>query len=469
MSIKSLILSILISICLLIITGCPLYETGEHPDLKTDHLITFTVEGNIFQPKLEFYSPASITIDYNDGSIVNVNGSAGIWLPENHTYADGVVVHNPTLFVSPWSALKVINLGYRATDGGNDTAGNGLDLIELHPTEPNNGGAEWSLWIQSHVGTVTAITGLSSAPELYALCFDNQNIDEIDLSGCTKLKTLEAYSSKIKKTNFTGCTNLVRCSIEDTGARYSWRFIGGSRVEEPSLDLSDCIGLRDIRGSADDHDILKLNPGALGTLWHLCKWGNPHFTHVQIGSESPQKLDVSRFTALTQLWVGGSPVIGDLVINNGTTYSVWGNNCGITSVDCHDQTQLRQLQLSGDPITSINITGCSNLNELTLDSNLLSEANINTFVSTIETIGSLRILRLNCGLTQNQIDRILTAFNNLSVTDTIYSWESFVLDLSGANNAFPSSAGIIQATSLGAKELTAIDGNIMHWTVTVNP
>jgi hypothetical protein len=170
--------------------------------------------------------------------------------------------------------------------------------------------------------------------------------------------------------------------------------------------------LRDIRGSADDHDLLKLHPGALGTLWHLCKWGNPHFTHVQIGDEAPGKLDPRRFAALRQIWLGGSPVLADLVINNGVPDSVWGNECGITSIDCRGQTQLRVLQAAYDPVTSIDITGCTALYELSLTSGLLSEANRESLTATVETLSGLRIVTLNCGFSQEQVDRILSAFNS---------------------------------------------------------
>lgn len=424
---------------------------------------------------MEFTADAIVTIDYDDGTapaeIAITGATAGSSVNrvfDSYTFADAQTSHDVTVVVSPWSALKVLNLGFIAADGGNDTNGNGLDLIALHPAEPNTGGVAWTEWIRSHVGTVTAVSGLSAATDLYAVCCDYQALTEIDLSGCDRLKTLEAYTAQIKKTNFAGCSSLVRCSIENTGARYSWRVVNGNRVEEASLDLADCAALRDIRGSADDHDLLKLHPGALATLWHLCKWGNPHFTHVQIGNEAPGKLDPTRFAVLRQIWLGGSPVLGALVINNGVTDSIWGENCGITSVDCRGQAQLTTLQAWGDPITSIDITGCTALFELSFNSTLITEQNRESFVATIETLTGLRNVRIDCGLTQEQVDRILTAFNGLPVPSRIYSWDSFVLDLSGPNNAAPSATGATTAAALQAKDLPVDDGSVKHWTVRVN-
>ena len=467
-------------ICLLSLAGCGSgSDSGSGtPPVEPDRVdsIVITVSSSFFRPAMEFTSDAMVTIDYGDGTpaaeipVTGVAAGTGLnHVFNSYTFADTQSAHNVNIVVRPWSALKVLNLGFRAADGGNDASGNGLDLIALHPSDSNTGGLDWTEWIRSQVGTVTAVSGLSAATDLYAVCCDHQALTEIDLSGCGKLKTLEAYSAQIKKTNFAGCTSLVRCSIENTGARYSWRIIGGKRVEDASLDLADCGALRDIRGSADDHDMLKLNPGALGTLWHLCKWGNPHFTQVKIGSEAPGKLDPGRFTVLRQLWVGGSPMLGNLVISNGLTDSIWGNNCGITSVDCRGQTQLRTLQMWGDPVTSIDITGCVNLFELSFNSVLISDANKDNFVSTVETLNGLRIVNIDCGLSQAQVDRILSAFNGFAVPANVYSWDSFVLDLSGPNNSSPSGAGLAAASALRAKNIPVEDGSVKHWTVTVNP
>lgn len=471
---KKLLLFAVIGMIALI--GCGSGSGSKAPESPRAESIVITVSSDFFRPAMEFTADAIVTVDYDDGTApaeIAITGPTGPSsvnrVFDSHTFEDAQTSHDVTVVVRPWSALKVLNLGYRAADGGNDTGGNGLDYITLYPEEPNSGGMDWNDWIRGHVGTVTAVSGLSAATDLYAVCCDNQALTEIDLSGCDKLKTLEAYSSQIKKTNFAGCASLVRCSIENTGARYSWRVVNGNRVEDASLDLADCPVLRDIRGSADDHDLLKLHPGALGTLWHLCKWGNPHFTHVQIGDEAPGKLDPRRFVALRQIWLGGSPVLGELVINNGVPDSIWGNSCGITSIDCRGQTQLRVLQAAYDPVTSIDITGCTALYELSLTSGLLSEANRESLTATVETLSGLRIVTLNCGFSQEQVDRILSAFNSLPVPSHIYSWDSFVLDLSGSNNASPSAAGVADAESLRAKEMNVEGGGVTHWTVRVNP
>ncbi len=464
-----------VSCCLAVsMAGCG--SPAEEPEEPLPTEIEVRVEGPSFRPAMEFTAAATVTIDYGDGTAPAVtaidapaSGTAAFHEFDNHAFADAVVSHEVTIVVQPWSALKVLNLGYFAMDGGNDTGTNGLDSIQTYPSGTALPGEDNETWIRRYVGTVSAVRGLSAAVNLYGICCEYQALEEIDLSRCAELRTLEAYAADIKRTSFSGCTNLVRCSVEGTGARYSWRVVNGQRVEDASLDLADCVALRDIRGSADDHEILKLHPGALGTLWHLCKWGNPRFTQVKIGNEAPGKLPTTRFSALRQLWVGGSPMLGELIIDNGAIESVWGNACGITRVQAVNQQQLRELQLHENPITSLEISGCPNIYLIYFNDSTLSAAQTEGLVDYVCSSTNLRILELNnCRLTQAQVDRILTAFNALPVPSNINEWDSFRLDLSGGNNAAPSEDGATERDELRAKVIPVNDGSVKQWTVLVN-
>jgi|GEM_PF-2245087 len=460
---------------LIYLSGCGSPSAAPEEPRPTE--IGITVDGTHFRPAMEFTAAATVTVDYGDGTTpavtaidAPVSGSVVFHEFDDHVFADIAPSHAVSFRVEPWSALKVLNLGYFAMDGGNDTWTNGIDSIQTYPPDASRlANEENEAFIHRYVGEVSAINGLSAATNLYGICCEYQPIVEMDLSRCGELRTLEAYAADIERTNFSGCASLVRCSVEGTGARYSWRMMNGARVEDASLDLADCPVLRDIRGSADDHEILKLNPGALGTLWHLCKWGNPRFTQVQIGDEAPGKLPTTRFTALRQLWVGGSPMLGELIITNGAIESVWGNACGITRVEAVNQPQLRELQLMDDPITSLVISGCPNIYLIYFNNSAIPSAQTEGLVEYISGSTNLRNLVLNnCNLAEAQVDRILAAFNALPVPSTVYEWDSFTLDLSGGNNASPSATGSADAQSLREKAINVNNGTITHWTVTTN-
>lgn len=387
--------------------------------------ITVTVEGGLFRPAMEFSSSAQVTIEYNDGTTpLSMAVTQGSKLFDIHTFATSIKNHQVQINVTPWSALTVLNLGFRGGDGGNGTWErdmSDLPYIQFHPTFEAIPASD--IWngdrdiILNYVGKVTAIEGLSTAPNLMAVCCEFQPIEEIDLSGCSNLLTLEGYFSSIKKANFEGCTALHRCCLESTGAQYSWRMENGSRIETETLDLRDCSALRDIRGTGDNHTMTRLHPNALTTLWHFCKMGNTRMNTIQIGDEAPAALAVNRFTNLVQCWISYSPVIEELTISNNVTNSIWMPGCGVKTVDIHNQTQLGDVELNGNPITSININGCAGF--------IIFRVN-------------------NCGLSQTLVDYILATLDELNLsTDNEYN----AIDL-GGNNAIPSATGMAHAQAL---------------------
>jgi hypothetical protein len=394
--------------------------------------IAVTVSGTLFRPAFEFGRAAALTIDYGDGGAPAALGvPAGVFPCAPHTYVDGVASHTVTITVSPWSALTVVNVGFRGGDGGNgdwERSMSRLPYVAFHPTfDAVPASADEAAAVYDYVGTVTGISGLAAAPNLIAVCCEYQPLESLDLSGCRRLLTLEGFLSEIKAASFQDCVSLRRCCLESTGAHLNWRVENGVRVEDEVLDLSDCPDLYDIRGTGDDHTMLRLNPEALGRLWHLCKMGNGRLQSVRIGGEAPQKLDVTRFTNLVQCWIAGSPVIGALVITNGRTDSVWANDCGITAVAVRDQTQLHEIIMSRNPLTGIDVTGATGLERIELE---------------------------DCRLTAGQIHSLLHA---LVAADRPVSPGNFWVNVGGDLNAVPDANGLADAGTLSGR----------GWTVTV--
>ncbi|MFA6403037.1 MAG: InlB B-repeat-containing protein [Salinivirgaceae bacterium] len=356
--------------------------------------ITLEVQSPFFRPCMEFGSSAVVYIDYGDGSEVQkVPVSGGVKLFDKYFFTNDSTVHIIKISVKPWDALTVLNLGFRGGDGGNgerEMQLSELPYLAFHPTFEEVP-LSWEIEqerasVLNYAGTVISVANLSVAPNLTAFCCEFQPIDSIDLSGCSNSLTLEGFFSSIKTTNFQGCTSMHRCCLENTGAQYNWRIDNGIKTEDEILDLRDCPVIRDIRGTGDNHTMVRLHANAINTIWHLCKMANWRMETVKIGDEEPAKLMVSRFTNLTECWISGSPVIENVEVteSNPNLYSMWLSQCGIKTVDVKNQTQIQVLELSGNTISEINITGCNNLVVITLNDCNLSQIAVDSVLSTLD-------------------------------------------------------------------------------------
>ncbi len=433
------------------------------------------VSESVFRPALQFapspdapelaVTPATVTIEYGDGSALRVTVSASSWQAPVHRYAVSSAPVTARLRVEPSTALTVINTGFRAGDGGNDQSGK-TDvpfIAYLPPLEApfgDSGDALDARTVRAYVGTVLAVDNLQAYPNLHAFCCEWQPLRELDLSGLASLRTLEAFYSEIKKTNFQGCAALRRCCLESTGAYASWRVEGGVRIESEELDLRDSPLLQDIRGTNDDHVRVRLSSAAKGSLWHFCKMNNGRMRDIAFDDGGAESFDLSDFTALTQCWVSGTPLFGESVlIGNGVTESLWAGGCGIREIRAAGQGQLTELDLSfSGAIDLLDIGGCAGLTRLNLANDQLAGLAIGD---------SARLVCLNltdCGLSQDLVDSLLVTLDSfLTVAD--YSWLSEeertdplkmpVCLASTANagrpNAPPSSAGLAHLASLRSR------------------
>lgn len=385
-----------------VLSACPIGTSYSSPDG-----ISITVEGPVFRPLLQVSADAIVRIDWGDGSAVETvdvpfspegepvvthdGATATRTLSrafEHHYSTEGP--RDVTLLVTPWTALTVLNLGFRAGDGGNDYAMTDVPVIAYNPPLDDEAGSGFSQpWdtlsdeqLRGYIGTVTGIRNLQRASALEAVCCERQALEDLDCSGLSSLRTLEAFLSQVKSVSLQDCTSLRRCCLESTGANASWRIEAGERVEDSSLDLRDCPLLQDIRGTGDDNTLLRIHPDALSTIWHLCKMGNGRMRYVQVGDTAPAPLVVSSWTALYQCWISGSPVLTSFDASGDELGSVWADFCGITTIRLA-APHLGDATFVGNPVGSLEVEDVSQLNRLDLS---------------------------GCGLNAEMVDSILAAF-----------------------------------------------------------
>lgn len=387
---------------------------------SAEQSVSITVKGPLFRPALALTAQAAVLVDYGDGSAVVSNYlTSGSHVLDAHTFAGSATSRTVLFQVRPWSALSVLNLGFRAGDGGNNTSQTDVPVIAFHPsTAAIPGGTLTPAEIRGYVGEVTAVSNLQVATELLAFCCEQQALTILDCSGLTKLRTVEAFYSSVKSTSFQDCAALRRCCLESTGARTNWRVTGGVRVTDEILDLRDSPLLQDIRGTNDDHTGLRLHPGALATLWHLCKMNNYRMTALWLGDDTVPQIDLRGFRMLKDCWIAGSPVIPSLVVTNRVTDSIMATGCGLTNLDIRNQTQLREINSGYNTLAGVNLDGATELDRITLN---------------------------NCGLTQPLVDYVLATVDGWGTAYT-NEWYMATVDLSG--NAAPSAAGLTHRVNL---------------------
>jgi hypothetical protein len=160
-----------------------------------------------------------------------------------------------TLKVTPWSALRTIDLGYDGGDGGV------LDLEKFSRDGQH----------------VTSVVHLALAKEgLKVWCSShNPSLKSLDFGGFASLETVESYfgweeDGGLVSIGLEGAASLKRLCLENN--------------DLASLDISDCVELEDLRGAMNAYTSISW-PNSMLNLWHVCVRDNPQFAeNVPVGS-----------------------------------------------------------------------------------------------------------------------------------------------------------------------------------------
>ena len=199
--------------------------------------------------------------------------------------------------------------------------------------------------LQNGVNTTITVTpgtyrivGTSTLAHITLLDVNNNNLDDISLTGCVYLKYLYCRNNSI-----------------------------------PSLDVSNCPALLDI--TCDNNKLTSLNISVCTALRLLECWGN-----------KLTELNIDNYTALYYL---------DCGYNELTELNVWGctalkelycENNKLTSLTVSNKTSLEQLHCSDNKLTQLIAYGCTNLNKLNCRNNNLHYLDIGRCTSLTDLI-----------------------------------------------------------------------------------
>jgi hypothetical protein len=360
--------------------------------------ITIQSEGSTFAP----------VIVLNDGYTLGVNATA-IWtfpdastdetLTPSKSYGSAASRAN-TLVVTPWAALRRLNVGYGADDSGDAS-------IELVANQ-----------------NVSAITGLSIARSgLRELCISYNPITTISISALTLLTTFEAFGAGL--TSIVPPPSIKRLCLEECA-------IG-------TLNVSGCPDLEDLRAAANEMTSLIFGEGAFSHLWHIC-----------VRENLLTSLRTTGFPVLDDLWIWNNPgLTGTLVVDSSAIESIDARDCGYTAVDLSDVDTERvniKIDVIGNDVESV-ILGSDSVEQIHVTDNQGLE--------TIDLSGQSHILKfygLRCSFDAAAVEHILHTLDASGIeSDTPGVFDGVNVDLSGGLNAAVNAAAQAHADSLETK------------------
>jgi hypothetical protein len=352
--------------------------------------MTFTTEGAAFTPVLVVNGAAEILWAWSDGT---TSTSA---TPRKTFGAAGTRTHS--LRVKPWSALQRINLGFDGGDGGSNA-------LEQVPDQQ-----------------VSAVTGLTLvAPTLGQWCSSYNRLRSLDFSNFVNLDTIECFLSRtLVRVTLVNTPKLKRACFED--------------CDLESLDLSQCTSLEDLRGAVNRYPSIEF--GTIGQrVWHICVRDNSQLTNQALFA------DLSPFPNLSELFIWNDNQAGILRLpasSPNQSVALLGDGNHYTALDLSGSLRNRRatgtVSFRGNQLARVDITGCVQLTELTLENNRLDAAHVDAILAALDRLGRSRA----------DTDRHAT----------------LKVDLRG--NAPPGTAGRAAAAQLAAKGWTVVAESVVR-------
>lgn len=324
------------------ILSCNFVEI-EAPVLSGAEEITFVTTGSSFSPVITVSGSPEIQWIWADGTESNST------TPTKNYGSAGTRANR--LRINPWSSVIRINIGYDSGDGGSST-------IEYVADQ-----------------NVASIQGLDAvAPYLQQWCSSYNKITSLNFSNFTKLDTIECYfSQSLEEVILTNTPALQRACFEDCNLL--------------SLDLSQSPKLKDLRGALNAYTTI--NFGSIGSeIWHICIRNNSQLTKRNLFA------DMSQFPVVEELFIWNDNQAGSLnLASTGSTgnVAVYAYDNYYTSANFSGAFQNSSFQgtiyMANNQLTSLNITGCSQLTYLDARTNNLGSTEIDSILYNLDTLG----------------------------------------------------------------------------------
>ncbi|MBQ9667843.1 MAG: leucine-rich repeat protein [Prevotella sp.] len=202
-------------------------------------------------------------------------------------------------------------------------------------------------------------------------------IASLDVSKCPDLETLncsgrDSYSlSPMTSLNVSGCTKLKSLSC--------------AYAQLTTLDVSTCTALTSL--TCGNNVLNTINVSGLANLSYINCWYN---ALTSINLEGCANLNTFYFNnnPIASIDLSECPAINriDCSYTQLTTLDVSGKN--LSYLDCENCTELVSIDCSQNILTSFDVSRCTALQEIRCYQNNLSETNLNNFKGTLPTVAT---------------------------------------------------------------------------------
>jgi len=227
-----------------------------------------------------------------------------------------------------------------------------------------------AVWIRYENLQELDLSGMTNLRSVY--CWHNSSLTEVNVSGCSaltklefdeedsliklnatdckKLERLEYYNHELQKLDVTGCSSLNKLNCE------------GNNLKE--LDLTGCTALKELLCSGNELQELDLT--GCTALKELRCYGN-----------ELQELDLTRCTALEKLFCSVNKKLQKLNITGCNSLStLYCENNGLKKLDVSGHESLKTLLCECNGLQEVNVSGCFNLEDFRCNNNDLKEIHL---------------------------------------------------------------------------------------------
>lgn len=272
----------------------------------------------------------------------------------------------------------------------------------------NNGELELYLNENNLCGEIN----LSGCTALKTLRVSKSSLTRLNLSGCTRLETVDATSNQLEEVKVDGCHSLRRlmCSYNpplshiDVAGHYSMEELRVSDCNLSAIDLTDCISLQTIM-VANNH-LTRLHVPERANLRDLFCYSNkiesldvsdsPWLYLLNCGDNVLTSLDVRGCGRLIRLYCYENllPAI-DLTDQRNVLFEFYCYTNRLTQLDITGFRALSTLHCSDNDLRQLDVTGCKSLSSLYASYN---------YLETLEASDEMSFVTLD--LTRNRMSQI---------------------------------------------------------------
>lgn len=241
--------------------------------------------------------------------------------------------------------------------------------------------------------TITSLAGIEKFTELRILQIFRSTFEAVDLTACTKLQTLTiANNQNLTTVNVTGLEDIYTLSLYNNPKLY--QIIGVNNLPSllnvdlyktalTSLDMTASRELRNLY--IYSCQLETLNVAGLSRLTYLSCYDN-----------KLTELNLEGCTSLAKLYCGDNNWTSEEPIKLGDIYNLTEYTCNTTKdtsqkikkVTIQPDSKLVKIDVSGNAISSLDVTNATLLQELTCTDNPLKELKVNNSSLSVLTVGS---------------------------------------------------------------------------------